>query len=44
MVAKFRDRAMLNDFLERILAMEHMRKTYTMFVLNVLKEQNGIKI
>ncbi len=43
-VAKFRDRAMLNDFLDRILAMEHVRKTYTMLVLNVLKEQDGIKI
>jgi Lrp/AsnC family transcriptional regulator for asnA, asnC and gidA len=43
-VAKFRSRAELNDFIERILSMEYVKRTYTMVVLNVLKEQHGIRI
>jgi len=44
LVAKFEDRAALNEFIEKVLAMEHVKKTYTMVVLNVLKEQHGIRI
>lgn len=43
-IAKFEDRPSLNDFIEKILAMDYVRKTYTMIVLNVLKEEHGIKI
>ncbi|GFP18915.1 Lrp/AsnC family transcriptional regulator [Candidatus Hakubella thermalkaliphila] len=43
-VARFRDRASLNDFVKRILAMQHVRRTYTMLVLNVMKGEYGIEI
>lgn len=43
-VAKFRDRNSLNDFVDKILAMGHVRKTYTMIVMDVLKEVQCIGI
>jgi len=43
-VAKFRDRTSLNDFVDRILSMGHVRKTYTMIVMDVLKEVQCIAI
>jgi Lrp/AsnC family transcriptional regulator for asnA, asnC and gidA len=43
-VAKFRNRNSLNDFVDRILAMGHVRKTYTMVVMDVLKEKQCIGI
>lgn len=41
-VAKFKDRSSLNDFVKKILATEHVKRTYTMLVLNVVKEEHGI--
>jgi len=43
-VAKFRDRSGLNKFVKGILAMPYVRRTYTMIVLNVMKESHGIEI
>jgi Lrp/AsnC family transcriptional regulator for asnA, asnC and gidA len=43
-VAKFKNRSGLNDFVKRILAMEHVKRTYTMVVLNILKEEHGVNI
>ncbi|MEE9594902.1 MAG: Lrp/AsnC family transcriptional regulator [Candidatus Hydrothermarchaeales archaeon] len=43
-VAKFKDRSTLNDFIKKILAMENVKHTYTMLVLNVMKEQHGIEL
>lgn len=43
-VAKFRSRSALNDFIKMTLSMEHVRRTYTMLVLNVLKEEHGVEI
>jgi Lrp/AsnC family transcriptional regulator for asnA, asnC and gidA len=43
-IAKFRDRNALNDFVDKILAMGHVRKTYTMVVMDVLKEVQCISI
>jgi Lrp/AsnC family transcriptional regulator for asnA, asnC and gidA len=43
-VAKFKDRSSLNDFVKKILAMEYVKHTYTMLVLNVVKEEHGIEI
>ncbi|MEE8167360.1 MAG: Lrp/AsnC family transcriptional regulator [Candidatus Hydrothermarchaeales archaeon] len=43
-VAKFKDRGTLNEFVKRTLAMEYVTRTYTMVVLNVLKEEHGIRI
>ena len=43
-VAKFKDRAGLNGLVKRILAMPEVDRTYTMVVLNVIKEEHGIKI
>jgi len=37
-VAKFKDRAGLNDFIKRIVAMKYVQRTYTMVALNVVKE------
>ena len=43
-VAKFRDRDSLNKFVKGILAMPDVKRTYTMVVLNVMKEEHGIEI
>jgi len=43
-VAKFKDRDSLNRFVKGILAMPHVKRTYTMLVLNVMKEEHGIEI
>ncbi len=43
-VAKFRDRDSLNEFVKRIASLEHVKKTYTMVVLNVVKETHLIDI
>ena len=37
-VAKFKDRSGLNDFIKRILSMQYVKNTYTMVALNVVKE------
>jgi DNA-binding Lrp family transcriptional regulator len=44
LVAKFRDRETLNTFVKKIAGMEHVMKTYTMIVLNVVKETHGINL
>ena len=43
-VAKFRDRNSLNKFIKGILAMSNVKRTYTMLVLNVMKEAHGVEI
>jgi Lrp/AsnC family transcriptional regulator for asnA, asnC and gidA len=43
-VAKFQDRAGLNGLVKRLLAMPEVDRTYTMVVLNVIKEEHGVKI
>ena len=43
-VARFRSRSELNDFIKRIASLEHVKRTYTMLVLNVVKETHGIDL
>ena len=43
-VAKFKTRDDLNKFVKGLLAMPHVKRTYTMLVLNVLKEVHGVEI
>lgn len=43
-VAKFKERSELNDLVKSILSMEHVRRTYTMIVLNVVKEEHGVRL
>jgi len=43
-VAKFRDRSELNDLVKRMNSMEHIERTYTMVVLNVVKEEHGVDV
>ncbi len=43
-VAKFKDRESLNAFVKRIAGLEHVQKTYTMLVLNVVKETHCIDL
>ncbi|MFC2162817.1 Lrp/AsnC family transcriptional regulator [Candidatus Altiarchaeota archaeon] len=43
-VAKFRDSNELNKYVKKLTATPHLERTYTMVVLNVIKEQHGIKL
>lgn len=43
-VAKFKNRDSLNDFVKGILTIPHVKRTYTMLVLNVIKETHGVDI
>jgi len=43
-VAKFKDRSELNSLVKRMNAMDHVERTYTMVVLNVVKEEHGIEV
>ncbi|HID43268.1 MAG TPA: Lrp/AsnC family transcriptional regulator [Archaeoglobaceae archaeon] len=43
-VAKFRDRESLNGFVKKVAGLEHVIKTYTMLVLNVVKETHSIDL
>ncbi len=43
-VAKFQDRASLNKFVKKLLAMKHVKHTNTMLVLNVMKEKHGVEL
>jgi DNA-binding Lrp family transcriptional regulator len=43
-VAKFNDRESLNGFVKRVAGLEHVIKTYTMLVLNVVKETHSIDL
>jgi len=44
LVAKFRDREGLNTLVKKLLAMPEIKRTYTMVVLNVVKEEHGVGI
>ncbi len=43
LVAKFKDREGLNGLVKRTLAMDEVKRTYTMVVLNVVKETHTIE-
>jgi Lrp/AsnC family transcriptional regulator for asnA, asnC and gidA len=43
-VAKFENRDKLNEFVKRLLRMKSVKKTYTMLVLNVVKEAHMIDL
>jgi DNA-binding Lrp family transcriptional regulator len=43
-VAKFKDRASLNAFIKNLLALPHIKRTVTHIVLNVIKEDPGVKL
>ncbi len=43
-VAKFKDRESLNEFVKKVAGLEHVQKTYTMLVLNVVKETHCIDL
>jgi DNA-binding Lrp family transcriptional regulator len=43
-VARFKDRESMNAFVKKITGMEHVKKTYTMLVLNVVKETHSIDL
>ncbi len=43
-VAKFKDRGALNKFVKKLLSVPNVKRTYTMVVLNVMKEEHGIEI
>lgn len=41
-VAKFREREELDKFIKSVMAIPHVERTYTMLVLNVMKETHGV--
>ncbi|MEM0350208.1 MAG: Lrp/AsnC family transcriptional regulator [Archaeoglobaceae archaeon] len=43
-VAKFENREKLNEFVKKLLSMKSVKKTYTMLVLNVVKETHSIEL
>ncbi len=43
-VAKFKNREDLDKFIKGIMAMPHVKRTYTMLVLNIMKETHGVDI
>jgi DNA-binding Lrp family transcriptional regulator len=43
-VAKFRNRSELNAFIKRIAGLDYVKRTYTMLVLNVVKETHSIDL
>ncbi len=43
-VAKFKDRESLNAFVKKLAGMDKVMKTYTMLVLNVVKESHMIEL
>jgi len=43
-VAKFKDRDSLDDFVKGTLSIPHVKRTYTMLVLNVVKETHGVDL
>jgi len=44
LIAKFKDRQSLNDLVKKIHKIPNVKRTYTMVVLNVVKEEHGIGI
>jgi DNA-binding Lrp family transcriptional regulator len=43
-LAKFKDRASLNAFIKNLLSLPHIKRTVTHIVLNVVKEDIGVKL
>ena len=43
-VAKFKDRSGLNDFVKGLLATPHIKRTVTSVALDIIKEEYGIKL
>lgn len=43
-VAKFHDRAELNDLVKRINALPNVERTNTMIALNTIKEEHGVEV
>ena len=43
-IAKFRDRRELNSLVKKMTAADSVERTYTMVVLNVIKEEQGVMI
>lgn len=43
-IAKFKDRASLNDFIKNLLSLPHIKRTVTHIALNVVKEDPGVKL
>ncbi len=43
-VAKFREREELDKFIKGVMAIPHVKRTYTMLVLNVMKETHGVDL
>lgn len=43
-VAKFRGREELNNLVKKLLAMPNVKRTYTMVVLNVVKEKHSVEL
>jgi len=43
-VAKFKDRSDLNDFVKSLLATPHIKRTVTSVALDIIKEEYGIKL
>lgn len=43
-VAKFKTREDLNEFVKKLGGMKHVKRTYTMLVLNIVKETHGIEL
>lgn len=43
-IAKFKDRTSLNAFIKSLLSLPHIKRTVTHIALNVIKEDQGIKL
>jgi DNA-binding Lrp family transcriptional regulator len=43
-VAKFRNREELNAFVKKIASLKHVKRTYTMVVLNIVKETHAVDL
>jgi len=43
-VVKFKSRSEMDEFIKKLLSMKYVKRTYTMLVLNVVKETHGVKL
>lgn len=43
-IAKFKDRSSLNAFIKNLLSLPHIKRTVTHIALNVIKEDQGVKV
>jgi len=43
-IARFRNRTELNTFIKWVVSLEHIERTYTQIVLNVVKDEAGVAI